>query len=286
MRELKKDDTRVILTADKGVCLVVMDKEEYIGKAEELLKEKTYKVIPTDLSNRQKSKLIQILKKIKEEGGMSESTYKEIYPTGAGIQKFYGLPMIHKAGVPPRPIVSSRGSVSYNTAKELARILKPLAGRTTYSVQNTKDFVDQVKNVKLLPDECIISYDVKALFTSVPIEPAIKIIKQHLENDQELQQRTSMSVQHIIMLLEFCLKNTHFVFQGRFFEQTDGASIGSPLSPIIANLYMEAFEEKAINTSPTPPSMWRRFVDDTFVIIKKTQKDSFISHINFIDEKI
>ena len=143
-----------------------------------------------------------------------------------------------------------------------------------------------MKTIKLLPDECIISYDVKALFTSVPIEPAIKIIKQHLENDKELQQRTSMSVQHIIMLLEFCLKNTQFVFQGRFYEQTEGAAMGSPLSPIIANLYMEAFEEKSINTSPTPPSLWRRFVDDTFVIIKKTQKESFISHINSIDEKI
>ena len=157
-------------------------------------------------------------------------------------------------------------------SKELARILKPLAGQTTYSVQNTKDFVDQIKNIKLLPDECIISYNVKALFTSVPIEPAIKIIKQHLENDKELQQRTSISVQHIIMLLEFCLKNTHFVFQGRFYEQTEGAAMGSPLSPIIANLYMEALEEKATNTSPMPPSPWRRFVDDTFVIIKKHRR--------------
>ena len=218
---MKKDDTRVILTADKGVCLVVLDKEEYIKKAEELLQEKTYKIIPTDPTNRQKNKLIQILKKIKEGGGMSETTYKKVYPTGAGIPKFYGLPKIHKAGVPLRPIVSSRGSVSYNIAKELARILKPLAGRTIYSVHNTQDFAEQMKTIKLMPDECIISYDVKALFTSVPIEPSIKIIKQHLENDKELHQRTSMSVQHITMLLEFCLRNTHFVFQGRFYEQTE-----------------------------------------------------------------
>ena len=251
LRELKKDDTRVILTTDKGVCLVVLDKEVYIEKAEELLKEKTYKIIPTDPTTRQKNKLIQILKKIKE-GGMSEATYKKVYPTGAGIPKFYGLPKIHKAGVPLRPIVSSRGSVSYNIAKELARILKPLAGRTIYSVHNTQDFAEQMKTIKLMPDECITSYDVKALFTSVPIEPSIKIIKQHLENDKELHQRTSMSVHHITMLLEFCLKNTHFVFQGRFYEQTEGAAMGSPLSPIIANLYMEAFEEKAISTSPSP----------------------------------
>ena len=127
-----------------------------------------------------------------------------------------------------------------------------MAGRTTYSVQNTNDCVDQIENIRLLPDECIISYDVKALFTSVPIEPAIKIIQQQLEDDQELQQRTSMSVQHIIRLLEFCLRNTHFIFKGRFYEQTEGSVMGSPLSPIIANLYMEAFEKKAISTSPTP----------------------------------
>ena len=133
--------------------------------------------------------------------------------------------------------------------------MKSLVGRTTYSVQNTKDFVDQVKNIKLLQDECIISYNVKALFTSVPIELDIKIIQQHLEDDQELQHRTSMSVQHITWLLEICLKNTHFIFQGRFYEQTEGAAMGSPLSPLIANLYMEAFEKKVISISPNPPSL-------------------------------
>ena len=57
---------------------------------------------------------------------MNESTYKRMYPTGAGIPKFYGLPKIHKAGVLLRPIVSSRGLVSYNTVKELARDLKTI----------------------------------------------------------------------------------------------------------------------------------------------------------------
>ena len=176
-----------------------------------------------------------------------------MYPTGAGIPKFYGLPKVHITGVPLRPIVSSRGSVTYNTSEELARILKPLAGRSTFSVQNTMDFVEQVKNIRLQPQECIVSYDVKALVTSVPIKPAIKIIKQLLEDDHELQHRTSMTVQNIICLLEFCLNNTCFIFQGRFHEQTEGAAMGSPLSPIIANLYMEAFEKQAINTALHPP---------------------------------
>ena len=286
LNELKKDTNRVMLTADKGTCLVVMDKEEYINKAQDLLKEDTYRVIPEDPTNKQKNKLILLLKKIKNEGGISEEKYKIMYPTGAGISEFYGLPKVHKAGVPLRPIVSSRGSVTYNTSKELARILKPLADRSTFSVQNTMDFVEQVKNIRLQPQECIISYDVKALFTSVPIKPAIKIIKQLLEDDKEPQHRTSMTAQHIICLLEFCLNNTSFIFQGRYHEQTEGAAMGSPLSPIIAKLYMEAFEKEGISTAPDPPTFWRRFVDDTFVIIKKTKEDSFFNHINSIDDKI
>ena len=48
------------------------------------------------------------------------------------------------------------------------------------------------------------SFDVKALFTSVLIQPAIQIIKKLLEEDQDLKQRTSMSADHIVCLLEFC----------------------------------------------------------------------------------
>ena len=286
LNELRKDTSRVILTADKGTCLVVMDRDEYIKKAEELLKEDTYKIMAEDPTNKQKNKLIQLLKKIKAEGGINEECYRKMYPTGAGTSKFYGLPKVHKAGVPLRPIVSSRGSVSYNTSKELARILKPMAGRSTFSVQNTMDFVEQVKNIKLQPHECIVSYDVKALFTSVPTKSAVNIIKQLLEDDKELQQRTTMTVQNIICLLEFCINNTNFIFQGNYYEQTEGAAMGSPLSPIIANIYMEAFEKQAISTAPHPPTFWRRFVDDTFVVIQKTKEDSFFNHLNTIDERI
>ena len=59
---------------------------------------------------------------------MNEDKYKKMYPTGAGTPKFYGLPKIYKAGDPLRPIVSSSGAVSYETAKELTWILNPQWG--------------------------------------------------------------------------------------------------------------------------------------------------------------
>ena len=71
------------------------------------------------------------------------------YPTGAGAPKFYGLPKIHKKDVPLRPIVSSIGSVTYGVAKELARSLKPLVGKTIYHVNNSKQYADETRYTKI-----------------------------------------------------------------------------------------------------------------------------------------
>ena len=87
---------------------------------------------------------------------------------------------------------------------------------------------------------------------SVPIDPALNIIKDLLDKDTTLKERTVMEVSDIILLLEFCLKNTYFSFQDQFYEQVEGAAMGSPVSPIVANLYMEYLEQKALSTAPTP----------------------------------
>ena len=226
------------------------------------------------------------MKKIKTEGGLSEATYKRFYPTGAGSPKFYGLPKVHKQGTPLRPIVSNIGAATYNTAKELSRILKPLVGRSRHHIQNNQDFLEDLKGIKLHPDEVMMSFDVKALFTSVPIEPALVIIEKLLKEDQNLQSRTTMSIQHIMDLLGLCLRGTYFTFNGKFYEQVEGAAMGSPISPIVANLYMEDFEARAIQSSPNPPLLWRRCVDDTFVVMKKSHREEFLQHLNSVDNNI
>ena len=56
------------------------------------------------------------------------------------------------------------------------------------------------------PEECMMSFDVEALFTSVPIEPAISITKKHLEEDKDLHQRTTMTVNTSPVCLNFALQ--------------------------------------------------------------------------------
>ena len=106
--------------------------------------------------------------------------------------------------------MSSCGSVTYGVAKELAKILKPLVCKSPHHINRTQDFVEQVKHITLAPGECLSSYDVSTLFTSVPVDPALNIIKDLLEKDHTLKERTVMAVSDIILLLEFCLKNTYY----------------------------------------------------------------------------
>ena len=115
-----------------------------------------------------------------------------MYPMGSTSPNFYGLPKIHKPNTPLRPIVSSRGSVTYGIAKVIAKILKPLVCKVLHHIQSTKDCVDRVSKVTLQTGECLCTYDVTALFISVSVDPALQIIKKLLEQDTTLWDQYSI----------------------------------------------------------------------------------------------
>ena len=88
LSQLKKDRARIVLTADKGVALVVLDRKEYIEKATNLLSQSTYRIIAKDLTNRLKAKLITLLRQFKRDTGLEEHIYKYMYLTGCSSPKF------------------------------------------------------------------------------------------------------------------------------------------------------------------------------------------------------
>ena len=102
-------------------------------------------------------------------------------------------------------------------------------------------------------NEILLSLDVVSVFTMTPIKEAIKVIEDLTDLETS-------------KLTDLCLNSTLFSFMGELYEQTCGVVMGSPLSPIIANLFMENFEKKSLNTANPKPEWWSIFVDDTFLI--------------------
>ena len=126
--------------------MVIMDRQDYVKESNQLLSQPAYSSIPRDPTNKIKTELINILKRVKSQTGLDNNTYKAMYPMGCRAPKFYGLPKIHKQGTSLRPIVSSCKLVTYGVSKELTKILKPLVGKSPHHINSTQDFVEQIKN--------------------------------------------------------------------------------------------------------------------------------------------
>ena len=72
----------------------------------------------------------------------------------------------------------------------------------------------------------------------------------------------------------------HLLQLGHFYEQKECAAMGSPISAVVANLYMEFFEELALETTLTRHRLWKRYVDDTFCILRKGSTEELLHHFN------
>ena len=93
-----------------------------------------------------------------------------------------------------RPIVSTVGSATYKIAKRLNTILAPYARQADSHVTNTRDFVEKIEDITIEDDEVMVSYDVKSLFTSVPVDDAYAEIEKVLRADPGVKERTGMGV--------------------------------------------------------------------------------------------
>ena len=135
----------------------------------------------------------------KKEGStcISDTLYHRIYPTSEEVPKFYGLPKIHKQGATLRPIVSSIGSITHKRAKFLAPVINPLLGKNQLAIKNSEDFVKKIKDLKVPQSRKLVLYDVTALYTTIPIEVAVAVIRGKPEQNTKLQGRCELSIDQI-----------------------------------------------------------------------------------------
>ncbi|XP_039192952.1 LIM/homeobox protein Lhx4 [Crotalus tigris] len=125
----------------------------------------------------------------------------------------------------------------------------------------------------------MVSFDVISFFTSIPQDLAIATIKDLLSRRGPGHYQDSLRSDDLVDRLVLCLK-TYFTFQGTMYEQIKGTPMGSPISSVIAEAVLQQLEHVAM--TQYCPKFWACYVDDTFVIIKRSQKADFVDTLNSV----
>ena len=173
---------------------------------------------------------------------LDENEYKRMYPKSSRPGLFYTTAKLHKLQngeglneLTMRSVISNIGTATYKTAKFLNSLLAPL-GKSDHSILNTEAFVNQVKGQRIPEGYKITTFDLKNLFTNVPLNETTDIILTKVYDKNKIDTKIPKSI--LKELLYLCTKHVHFKFNNEIHIQCDGVAIGSPLGPLLANIFM------------------------------------------------
>ena len=278
LKRLKNGNNIVILPADKGRVAVVMDKTDYFDKMDALANDKqTYEELKPDPTPALQRKLNSKILTLKKTDAIDTQRYYRLRCSVPQPLKLYGLPELHKPGIPMRPIVSFCGFPTYQLSRYLTTILQPLTDKSRRNLQSTENFIDFIKTIQIPDNYRLVSFDVKSLFTSVPLQLALQCTETAL---QQSTAKLPLPTEDIVDLLNLCLTSTYFKYNGKHYKQLHGTAMGSPVSAVVAEIVMQHIEERALATCRQTIPLWLRYVDDTFTAVHKDKIDDFHDHLN------
>ena len=224
LKRLRKNNDIVILQPDKGDGTVIKDRDVYIRKIFEIIKDRAkFKELSTDPA----------------------------IITEGQLQRFFLL----------KPVIS-----------------------TTHCTKDSFSFCEEIKKVRT-SNKFLVFYDVCSLFTSIPLAETIDIAVDLLfEKNFDFK----ISKADLRKLVQFATSGTHFTFEGKFYDQIDDAAMGSPLRPVLANLFMGYHEQKWLQSfEKCVLVLYRRYVDDIICLFNsESDADNFYVFLNQRQPKI
>ncbi len=271
LKELSKVENLVIQKADKGNCVVLLDRPDYDAKMADILNDTSkfqlLSVAPGKELNHilaQERKLIKTLNILKK-NKFDRNLYSKLAPSGSQPGRMYGLGKVHKPGCPMRPILSAIGTPSFKLAKFLVPILAPIT-TNDYTVKDSFTFAKDISG-KDSDGLFMASLDVKSLFTNIPLNETIDICVENLFSSPGSKPE-HLNKCELKSLLSGAVKDCSFIFNSQWYKQLDGVAMGSPLGPTLANAFLAHHEKSWLANCPSDfkPVLYKRYVDDIFLL--------------------
>ena len=291
LRNLSRNKNIYITKPDKGQGVVLLNRNSYIQKVLDIIDDiANFIKIDTDekvLCIKLEDKVNNQLSKLKSEGCITDDFYCSSYASGTRIGSLYGLLKVHKENIPVRPILSASGTHNFSLRKSMLPLISHLS-KSEYSLANSHDFINAINEIPNADEYYMCSFDIVSLYTNVPVEEAINVILNSIYSN-DVSSHKGLSRTQLEKLLALVLNDSYFKFNDCIYKQTSGLSMGSSISPVIANIFLNNFESTVLANCPLnfKPSFYRRYMDDTFLLFRNEQQAKmFLDYINSQHNKL
>ena len=281
---------------DKGKGFVVIETNKLQEKAVSAMDNVT-----TDLPD--KTKHLQkdingVLNKLVEEQKLTRQEAMNLKTADLNPPSAWTSIKAHKPqkDYPGRNIISHIGCPQEPIAKELIRILKPLNQNCKYNTKNSSEIAATLKTITLDKNDVLVSYDATALYPSVPLNECIELIVEKLRNDSSLSQRTKLTPDDILQLLNLCLKTSQFIYNDTIYSAQDSGPIGLSLMVTVADIWMSHTLDEACKIAREKnvrqPKLLKKYVDDILAIFRRNPSnglsvvEDFLSCLNSVHERV
>nr|XP_047132439.1 uncharacterized protein LOC105845309 [Hydra vulgaris] len=264
LQNLKKHSHLKIYPFDKGTGFALLCENEAKAKLEEQIKNS--KIIDYDPTPTFTTKFQKLLCKLRKQGKLDNATYFKMYPSDCVPPRIYGMVKAHKPekNYPMRPVVSTINTPPYGTSE---------------------NFVNDAKEWKIDPNEIQVSFDVINLYPSVPINEAIPVIINILNDDlEDLKTRTKLTLIDIHQLIELSLSICYFLYEDKIRILPNSGPIGLSLMVVIAEAFLQNIEKRALDiafVNSFQPITYKRYVDDSHARFdSKEKQELFLKALN------
>ncbi len=286
LKELSAVPDLIIQKPDKGNSVVLLNRRDYVSKMHEILSDTSkFQKVQVD-PDKDLNKIFSVENRVKKvldsaskHGVFTEPEYKRLCPSGSRPGRLYGVGKIHKPGCPLRPILSAIGTPTYALAKFLVPLLSPVTANQ-YTIKDSLSFAKEICGIDRT-DCFMASFDVKSLFTNIPLTETVDICVDNLFSGNSPPD--DIPKQDFRALLQSAVSETLFIFDGEYYEQIDGVAMGSPLGPSLANAFLCHFETVWLDSCPIEfkPVLYKRYVDDCFLLFRqKSHVPLFLEFLN------
>lgn len=281
---LRTNNDLRVLNSDKGSVTVIMTKEDYLEKMNNLLTSDSFRQITRDPTQTIQSKSNKIVTELEKQGNIDNIQGKLLRRYNSVAPRIYGNPKLHKPDIPLRPIVSDIQGPTSSLALYMARILTNAYDRNNdYYVKDTFEFAESVNNLELRPNYTVVSLDVKNLFGNLTKELVFEAVKRKWNI---IENYCNITEEKFVGILKFLLESGYFVFEGKFYMQVLGCTMGSRLSPILSLYVMDYLLDSCIPKLPFKVPFIKKFVDDIVTAIPETDHDTTLRIFNSFDENL